>query len=82
MHSAETNRRKHRPNISNAGAAFDPTKLTLAIVSALLLVMTAARPAQAQTETVLYNFTGGSDGSVPQLNLPLTPRATFMGRPH
>jgi len=36
--------------------------LTLAVVSALVLIVMAGRPAQAQTETVLYNFTGGSDG--------------------
>src|SRR5271157_153214 len=41
--------------------------LTLAVVCALLLI--AARPAQAQTETVLYNFTGFSDGSHPQSSL-------------
>jgi uncharacterized repeat protein (TIGR03803 family) len=37
--------------------------LTLAVFSALLLI--PARPAQAQTETVLYKFTGGSDGGWP-----------------
>jgi len=37
------------------------------VVCALLLI--AARPAQAQTETVLYNFTGFSDGSHPQSSL-------------
>lgn len=37
--------------------------LTLAVLFALLLI--AARPAQAQTETVLYTFTGGNDGGNP-----------------
>lgn len=41
--------------------------LTLAVLSALLLI--AARPAQAQTETVLYNFTGNPDGTNPNSNL-------------
>lgn len=41
--------------------------LTLAVLSALLLV--AARPARAQTETVLYNFTGGADGFHAQSSL-------------
>jgi uncharacterized repeat protein (TIGR03803 family) len=41
--------------------------LTLAVLSALLLI--AACPAQAQTETVLYNFKGGSDGFTPQSRL-------------
>jgi hypothetical protein len=37
--------------------------LTIAVLSALLLI--AVRPAQSQTETVLYNFTLGSDGADP-----------------
>ena len=37
--------------------------LALAVFSMLLFV--ATRPAQAQTETVLYTFTGGSDGGGP-----------------
>jgi uncharacterized repeat protein (TIGR03803 family) len=37
------------------------------VLSALLLI--ASRPAQAQTETVLYNFTGGSDGGNPRSSL-------------
>jgi hypothetical protein len=53
--------------IFHAGPRFDSTKLaaaavrgvlTLVVLSSLLLV--AARPAQAQTEIVLYNFTGGT----------------------
>src|SRR5208283_5042064 len=51
--------------------------LTLVLLSALLPM--AARPAQAQTETALYNFTGGSDGSAPYG--PLTPdgKGNFYG---
>jgi len=37
--------------------------LTLAVFSALMLI--AAHPAQAQTETVLYNFANSPDGSEP-----------------
>jgi uncharacterized repeat protein (TIGR03803 family) len=43
--------------------------LTLAVLSALM--MSAPRPAQAQTETVLYSFTGGSDGGLPGSSLAL-----------
>jgi len=43
--------------------------LTLAMLAATLLV--AAHPAQAQTEKVLYNFTGTSDGSFPTSSLTL-----------
>ena len=53
--------------------------LTLAVIA--LLVLIAARPAQAQTETVLYSFTGGTDGGVPRTASPLTVLATSMGRP-
>ena len=43
--------------------------LTLTVLSALLLI--PASPAQAQTETVLYNFAGSPDGAAP--NCRLTP---------
>jgi len=70
-----TNSRAKGPlNISAVGPRFGLTKpaaaarvaLTLAALSLLLLI--ASRPAQAQTETVLYNFTG-SDGYEPQSSL-------------
>jgi uncharacterized repeat protein (TIGR03803 family) len=51
--------------------------LTLAVLSALLLI--AARPAQAQTETVLYNFTSGSDGSHPESSLISDGAGNFYG---
>jgi len=51
--------------------------LILAVLSALLLI--AARPAQAQTETVLYNFTGGSDGANPFSRLTSDGAGNFYG---
>jgi hypothetical protein len=39
----------------------------LVVLSALLLF--ATRPAQAQSEVVLYNFTGGLDGAQPEASL-------------
>ena len=51
--------------------------LILAVISAALLI--AARPAQAQTETVLYNFTGGSDGSHPDTGLTSDGAGNFYG---
>jgi len=70
MHLPTTNSgTKGHLNISNVGPRFGATKLAaviircaliLALLSALLLIATL--PAQAQTETVLCNFTGGSDG--------------------
>ncbi len=53
--------------------------LTLAVLSALLLILTAARPAQAQTETVLYNFTGFPDGGFPLGGLTSDRAGNFYG---
>ena len=51
--------------------------LTLATLCALLLV--SARPAQAQTETVLHNFTGGIDGDIPNAGLTPDSKGNFYG---
>jgi uncharacterized repeat protein (TIGR03803 family) len=67
-------------NICEVGPRLDPMRLgtlTLALLSALVLV--AARPAQAQTETVLYNFTGGSVGANPQSRLTSDGAGNFYG---
>jgi hypothetical protein len=39
----------------------------------------AIRPAQAQTETVLYNFTGGSDGGTPMSRLTSDGAGNYYG---
>ena len=44
-----------------------------------LTTLLAARPAQAQTETVLYNFTGGSDGAYPEWSLTSDRAGNFYG---
>jgi uncharacterized repeat protein (TIGR03803 family) len=85
MHSAGPNRTtKARSNMSNVGPRFSWTKqavdvirgaLTLAMLLALLLI--AARPAPAQTETVLYSFTGGSNGT--QSSLTSDGKGNFYG---
>jgi uncharacterized repeat protein (TIGR03803 family) len=49
--------------------------LTLALLSALLVT----RPAQAQTETVLYNFTDGSGGGFPLSSLTPDGAGNFYG---
>lgn len=72
-------------NISAIGPRFGSPKLAaasaraliLAVFAALLLI--AAHPAQAQTETVLYNFTGGSDGSTPESRLTSDSAGNFYG---
>ncbi len=58
--------------MSKAGAV-----VTLALFPALLLIVT--RPAHAQTEAVLYNFTGGSDGGSPQARLTPDGAGNFYG---
>jgi uncharacterized repeat protein (TIGR03803 family) len=87
MHSVATNCRTNgHSNISNLKPRFGSTKLaaaaihcalTLAVLSALLPI--ASRPAQAQTETVLHNFTGGSDGAYPNANLTSDGKGNYYG---
>jgi uncharacterized repeat protein (TIGR03803 family) len=87
MYSAPMNSRVKGPwNISTVGPRFGSTKLAaagtgcallLAVLSALLLF--GARPAQAKTETVLYNFTGGGDGANPQSNLTFDSAGNLYG---
>ncbi len=66
MHSVETKSSDMGPRAKELVAAIR-CALTLAVLSALLLF--AARPAHAQTETVLYNFTGNPDGANPGSSL-------------
>jgi uncharacterized repeat protein (TIGR03803 family) len=71
MHlSARNSARGRHSNVCNAGPGVHSTKLlaaakrgalTLAVLSTLLL--SRAHPAQAQTETILHRFTGGSGGA-------------------
>jgi len=59
----------HGTNYGFSAGVYALRAVTLAMISALLLLLTAASPAQAQTETVLYNFAGGRDGVDPESNL-------------
>ena len=84
MYSAAT---KGHLNTSDLAPRFGLTKLaaaaihvalTLAVLSALLLI--AARPAQAQTETVLYRFhKDGLDGKEPQSRLTPDGKGNLYG---
>ena len=50
-----------------------------ALASALLLILTAATAAEAQTYTVLHNFTGGTDGATPASTLTLDRAGNLYG---
>jgi uncharacterized repeat protein (TIGR03803 family) len=87
MRSRATNREAQgRLNISKDGLIFRPLKLataaahgalTLAALTALLFV--AAGPAQAQTEAMLYNFSGDPDGANPLTGLTSDGVGNFYG---
>ncbi len=77
---------KRRGSITGIGVRFGFTKpatgagrcvLTFTIFCALSLV--AVRPMLAQTETVLYNFKGGSDGQNPYSRLTPDGEGNFYG---
>ena len=76
MHPARTSRRmKVHSYIANSGPRVGA--LMLIVICTLLLI--AARPALAQTETVLYNFAGGSDGNNPDSTLTSDGVGNFYG---
>jgi uncharacterized repeat protein (TIGR03803 family) len=88
MHSAGTiSRTKGRLNISGIGPRFGSTKLaaaitrgvlTLAVLSGLLLI--TARPARAQTESVLHSFAAdGRDGYNPYAGLAIDTAGNLYG---
>jgi uncharacterized repeat protein (TIGR03803 family) len=74
MHSATT---KSWANIRSTISVLRGA-ITVAVLTTTLLF--AARPAHAQTEEVLYNFTGTSDGAQPTSNLTQNPaNGNFYG---
>ena len=86
---ATNSRRKGRLKISDAGPRVGSCKLaprpsaapsrSLCFQHCCLL---PNRPAHAQTETVIYNFTGGARRRpIPSPASPPTVKATSMGRP-
>src|SRR5208282_2194020 len=87
MQSAVTNSvTKGSLNISAVGprirsarvaAAVIRSTMTLAVLSVLLL--SATHPAKAQTEAVLYNFTGNPDGANPESRLTADSAGNLYG---
>ncbi len=65
-------------NLSRKINAMDVWMVLAAIASALLLIFAAAE-SQAQTFTVLHNFTGGADGAYPYAGLTMDQAGNFYG---
>ncbi len=68
------------------GQGLRPESATLAILFLLLFLMLVlffmiftAQPAQAQTYTVLHNFTGGADGGYPYAGLTMDAQGNLYG---
>ena len=74
------NESRFRSVASHAISRTATSATLLAIVSALMLVL--ALPAQAQTFTVLHNFTGGMDGANPSAGLTIDAAGNQIGRAH
>ncbi|MFY9672967.1 MAG: choice-of-anchor tandem repeat GloVer-containing protein [Terriglobales bacterium] len=51
----------------------------LLLAAILAMLSTAAQPARAQTESVLYSFTGGADGGLPVAGLVLDAKGNLNG---
>ncbi len=60
---------QHRSSISQMRMRAATTTLGLAIMCTLLSLTILTQPAQTQTLTVLYTFTGGTDGGGPEAGL-------------
>jgi uncharacterized repeat protein (TIGR03803 family) len=67
------------PTLSPASAALAIMLTLLFLILLLLLMNLTALPAQAQTFKVLYNFTGGADGSRPVSPLTLDAAGNLYG---
>ena len=50
-----------------------------ALAVAVLMVVVASQPAQAQTYKVIYNFTGGGDGAQPYAGVTLDKAGNLYG---
>ena len=72
------NRRQLRSLIFNL--SFGPATAALAI--AFLLTVVASQLAQAQTFSVLHNFTGGQDGKNPYAGVTLDKAGNLYGTTH
>jgi uncharacterized repeat protein (TIGR03803 family) len=78
-----TQSRLHSPSVgrrlvwTKQAAAAIRGALTLAVLCVVLVI--ASRPVQAQSETTLYNFTGGRDGGYPSSSFISDAAGNFYG---
>jgi uncharacterized repeat protein (TIGR03803 family) len=54
-------------------------RLTIAVAAVIALAALTITPAQAQTYTVIHNFTGGADGGVPNSTLAIDAAGNLYG---
>jgi uncharacterized repeat protein (TIGR03803 family) len=77
--------RQHRSSLTAMRTAMPPARRRrlLGMAAALAMVLTMAavmtQAAQAQTYTVIHNFTGGPDGAMPMAGLTMDPAGNFYG---
>ena len=58
-----------------------PLRLTTAVAAAIVFAALTVPPAQAQTFSVLYNFTGGADGEFPYAGVTVGVQRFTAGSP-
>jgi len=67
------------PNHSKLGLALNIQTIAIILAPAFALAAFAIAPAQAQTLTVLHNFTGGADGAGPYAGLTIDAGGNLYG---
>jgi len=68
-----------KPAASGRERAFGTLRRALPLALLSLLVLATAQPGRAQTQTVLYSFTGGADGGYPYAGLLRDSKGSLYG---